>query len=161
MKKIIATFFILTAFIINVRSQKVVGGEWSAGARLGGSSGLSIKHHSSSNKSAFEIIAANSFDKSVEGFTLTALFEKLAHLNNNGQLSAILGGGVNMNFKDQFKLGVSGIIGFDWRLKNLPLTLQLDWLPTWFFINEDYFSGVNAAFSIRYVLNRKKFARKK
>ena len=100
-----------------------MGGEWSVGPRFGGSSGISLKHHSGSNKSAFELIAANSFDKQVEGFSVTALFEKLAPLNGNGQLSALFGGGINLNFKDETKFGASGILGFDWRLKKLPLTL--------------------------------------
>lgn len=159
MKKLFFSVLLIT-LLMNVQAQKIVGGEWSAGARLGGSSGVSLKHHGGSNKSAFEFIAANSFDKKVEGFTLTALFEKLAPLNGNGQLSALLGGGINLNFKDDTKFGVSGILGFDWRLKNVPVTMQVDWLPTWFFVNESYFSGVNAAFTIRYVLNRKKFERK-
>lgn len=158
MKKIIATI-LLTNILLNADAQKVVGGEWSIGGRFGGSSGISLKHHSGSNKSAFELIAANSFDKSVEGFSITGLYEKLAPLNENGQLSALFGGGVNFNFKDDVKFGVSGILGFDWRLKNVPLTLQVDWLPTWYFVNENYFSGVNAAFTIRYVLNRKKYKR--
>lgn len=160
MKKLAVLLF-FALFFINVQAQKIVGGEWSVGPRLGGSSGISLKKHMGSNKAAFEFIAANSFDKRVEGFSVTALFEKLAPLNGNGQLSALFGGGFNLNFKDETKFGVSGILGFDWRLKNVPITLQVDWLPTWYFINESYFSGVNGAFTVRYVLNRKKFGMKK
>lgn len=151
----VVLFFALLS--TNLQAQKIVGGEWSVGSRLGGSSGISLKKHAEGNKSAFELIAANAFDKQVEGFSVTALSEKLAPLNGNGQLSALFGGGINFNFKDKTKFGVSGILGFDWRLKKVPLTLQVDWLPTWFFVNENYFSRINGAFTIRYVLNRKKF----
>ena len=158
MKRLLCSAVLITS-LLQVKAQKIVGGEWSAGARLGGSAGLSLKKHSGSNTSAFELIAANSFDSKVDGFTLTAMFEKLSPMNGNGQLSALFGAGVNLNFKETTKVGVSGIIGFDWRLKNVPITMQIDWLPTWFLINENYFSGVNGAFTIRYVLNRKKFDR--
>lgn len=159
MKRLITAICVL-CIVTGANAQKIVGGEWSLGARLGGSSGVSLKHHAGSNKSAIEIIAANSFDKEVEGFSLAALFEKLAPLNGNGQLSALIGGGVNFNFKDKTKFGVSGMLGFDWRMKNIPITMQLDWMPTYFFVNDSYFSGVNGAFTIRYVLNRRKFDRK-
>jgi hypothetical protein len=160
MKKILMTIALL--IIINyLNAQKIVGGEWSIGPRFGGSSGISLNKHFASNKAAFEFLAANSFDSEVKGFSIAALLEKLAPLNGNGQFSALVGGGINFNFKDETKFGVSGILGFDWRLKKLPITMQLDWMPTYYFVNERYFSGVNAAFTIRYVLNRKKFESRK
>jgi hypothetical protein len=45
-------------------------------------------------------------------------------------------------------------------LKTVPITMQVDWMPTLYFVNGTYFSGVNGAFTIRYVLNRKKFENK-
>lgn len=126
MKKFITVICVLS-FVTAANAQKFVGGEQSLAARLGGSLGGSLKHHGGSNKSAFEIIAANSFDKEVEGFSLAALFEKLAPLNGNGQLSALIGGGANFNFgENKTKFGVSGMLGFDWRMKNIPITMQLD-----------------------------------
>jgi hypothetical protein len=159
MKKLAVLLF-FALLITNVQAQKIVGGEWSVGPRLGGSSGISLKKHMNSNSFAFEFIAANSFDKEVDGLSVSGLFEKLAPMNGNGQLSALFGAGFNLNFKNKTKFGLSGILGFDWRLKNVPVTLQVDWLPTWYFVNESYFSGVNAAFTARYVLNRKKFGMK-
>lgn len=155
MRKLIGTI-VFIVLLVNAQAQQTVGGEWSIGPRFGGSSGISLKNHSHSNRSALEFIAANSFDKKVEGFTVTALYEKLAPLTGNGQVSAVFGAGINLNFRHDTKFGASGIIGFDWRLKNVPLALQVDWLPTWFFINESYFSGVNGAFTIRYILNNKR-----
>ena len=138
-------------------AQDIVGGEFSIGPRLGGSAGLSFKFHNKSNRSAFELITAQSFDNKIDGFTLGAMFEKIAPISGNNRLSAIGGTGINLNFKDETKVGVSGILGFDWRLKSIPLTLQLDWLPTLFFINvKSTFNGINGAFTIRYVINRKK-----
>jgi len=145
-------FLILSSF-----AQTKVGGEFSIGPRLGGSAGLSFKFHNKSNRSAIEFITANSFDDKIDGFTVGAMFEKLAPLNSDSRLSAVGGTGVNLNFKGTTKVGVSGILGFDWRIKSAPLTFQLDWLPTLFFINvKSTFNGVNAAFTARYVINRKK-----
>ncbi|MCX6322696.1 MAG: hypothetical protein NTZ41_00665 [Sphingobacteriales bacterium] len=154
MKKFLTTA-VFVAFLFGANAQKKVGGEWSIGPRLGGSSGLSLKKHGGT--SAFEFIAANSFDKEVEGFSLTVLFEKLAPLNGNGQLSALFGAGMNLTFADVTQVGVSGVLGFDWRLKTVPITMQVDWMPTLYFVNGTYFSGVNGAFTIRYILNHKKY----
>ena len=82
MKKLAVLIF-FALLLINVQAQKIVGGEWSVGPRLGGSSGISLKKHMGSNASAFEFIASNSFDKKVDGFSVTGLFEKLAPMNGN------------------------------------------------------------------------------
>jgi len=150
--------FTLSFFLmISSFAQNNVGGEFSIGPRLGGSAGLSFKFHNQSNRSAIEFIAAKSFDNKIDGFTVSAMFEKLAPLSGDSRLSAVGGTGVNLNFKGVTKIGVSGILGFDWRIKSAPLTFQLDWLPTLFFINvKSTFNGVNAAFTARYVINRKK-----
>jgi hypothetical protein len=158
MKKLL--FILASFFILSGTQAQKVGGEWSAGLRLGGSSGVSLKKHND-YRGAFEFIFANSFDKTVNGFSVTGLYEKLSPMNGNGQLSAMWGGGVNLNFRDNVKFGLSGIIGFDWRLKAVPVTLQVDWMPTWYFVNANYFSGINGAFTARYVLNRKKYESRK
>ena len=141
--------------------KKEVGGEISLGARFGGTVGATLKRHGAYNKSAFEFIAQfKNFDDSnpdLDGFSLTGLYQKLAPLSSSSQLSALFGGGLSMNFKDDFNLGVSGMIGFDWRLKKVPITLQVDWMPTYFFIGTSEFTVTNAAFSARYVLNRRRF----
>jgi len=148
----LAFFLILSSF-----AQTKVGGEFSIGPRFGGSAGLSFKFHNNSNRSAIELITAKSFDQKIDGFTLSAMFEKLAPINGDSRLSAVGGTGVNLNFKGVTKIGVSGILGFDWRIKSIPLNLQIDWLPTLFFINvKSTFNGINGAFTARYIINRKK-----
>lgn len=136
-----------------VLAQKDLGGELSIGPRFGGTLGGSLKKHFNGN-GAFELMGTNSFDKVIKGFTMSAYGEKLAPLRGKGQLSALIGLGVNANFKDQTKFGAGTIIGFDWRLKLVPLTLQVDWAPSYYFVNSNRFIASNAAFSIRYVLNR-------
>ena len=122
--------------------------QWSVGARFGGASGISIKNYSSGPIN-IEIIAAQSFDDNIDGFAVTLLAEKFGALSENGKLGAFLGIGETMIFGDEFYLGVSGALGFDWRLGRIGL--QLDWLPTWIFINKSYFSPVNAAVTARWM----------
>ena len=135
---------------------KIVGGEWAIGPRFGGMSGVSLKHYSGSNTSAFEFIGGWNFDKEVEGSTLTVLWEKLAHLSGNGQISAVFGLGPTFHFGDPFRMGATGILGFDWRLKAVPVSMQVDWAPTWFFVNGSHFSAINAGYTVRYILNNRK-----
>jgi hypothetical protein len=157
MKKLL-TIACLFMMVFTAKAQRNVGGEWSLGGRFGGVSGISLKHHAKSNLSALELIAAvKNLDshEEMDGLTFSLMYHKLAHLSGNGKLNALIGGGVNANFNNDFNFGLSAALGFDWRLGSIPLTLQLDWMPTWIFVNASYFSGVNGAFTARYVLNRR------
>ena len=141
--------------VISVFAQKPVGGEWAIGARFGGSIGATLKKYSVYNTSALEFMGAWNFDNRIDGFALSALWEKLAPLSHSTQLSAFIGGGATAAFGSKFKMGASGIIGIDWRFKMVPINLQFDWMPTYFFINDNYFSPVNGALSVRYLLNNR------
>jgi hypothetical protein len=163
MKKL-STLFVLVFILFSSASyaqKKEVGGEISLGARFGGTVGATLKRHGAYNKSAIEFIAQfKNFDESnpdLEGFSLTGLYQKLAPLSGSSQLSALFGGGLSMNFEEDFNLGASAMIGFDWRLKKVPVTLQIDWMPTYFFIGTSEFTLSNAAVSARYVLNRRRY----
>jgi len=137
-------------------AQKPVGGEIAIGARFGGVSAFNLKKYNAYNTSALEFMAGWNFDNNVDGFTLTALWEKLAPLSGSGQVSAFMGLGPTMAWGSDFRLGATGILGIDWRLKGLPLNLQFDYSPTWFFINGSDFSWVNGAISVRYIINNRR-----
>jgi hypothetical protein len=162
--KTIKLFMAFTAILTTsalFAQKKEVGGEISVGARFGGTVAASLKMHSNYNKSAFELIAQfKDFDNSgsdLDGFAVTALFQKLAPLSGSSKLAALIGFGPSFNFKDEFNLGVSGMLGFDWRLKSVPITLQFDWMPTYYFINENTFKVNNGAITARFVLNRRRY----
>jgi hypothetical protein len=157
-KAFIAVATILFTFLLTetFAQRKNVGGEFAVGARIGGSSGITAKKYAGTGRSAFEFIGAWSFEDEIDGFTLTAMWEKLAPLDGNGQLSAEFGFGATAVFGDKFYFGPSGIIGFDWRLKKVPVTMSVDWLPTWIIVGTSKFSAVNAGFSARYILNHRK-----
>ena len=69
-----------------------------------------------------------------DGFRLTGLYEFGGKLNTDGNLKWYLGFGGHAGFSDKshggdVKLGADGIIGLDYKFKNLPLNLSLDWQP--------------------------------
>jgi hypothetical protein len=160
MKNLNTTFYTVCFVIALVLSSGTTkaqgpGGEFSIGPRFGGSSGMSFKKHSASNGGAFELIAGWNFDPNVEGLNLNVLYEKLAPLAGN-RLSAMFGAGAGFAvWGDEFQLGLAGIIGFDYRVTK-AINLQVDWQPTWYFINGSELSPMNAGFTIRYVLNKKR-----
>lgn len=123
------------------------------GLRGGGAVGVTYKKFFG-NSFAVEAIGAKDFPKEFDGLFVSALFEKHAPLAGK-RFSAFIGAGPSYHFKRE-SAGINGIIGFDWRILNSPINLQLDWSPAYYITGEDGFTSINAAFSIRYILNRKK-----
>ena len=148
MKNALLLLFISVVCISDLSSQ------WSIGGRFGGASGISLKSYSKTGTFHFEAITAFSFDENLDGFSVTLLGEKMGAFSNDGKLGAILGGGETMIFGDDFYLGLSAILGLDWRIGR-RIGLQLDWLPTWVFINDSYFSPVNAAVTARWMFGQR------
>ena len=131
-----------------------ISGQWSVGARFGGTSGVSIKHYpASASNLQFEAITAYNFDDHLDAVSLTLLFEKFGPLGSGEKLGAILGFGETMVFGDEFYLGVNGILGFDWRIGKIGV--QLDWMPTYIFINDSHFSAINLAATGRWIFGRR------
>jgi hypothetical protein len=141
---------ILLLTLISFAVITTTSAQWSIGGRFGGASGVSIKHYPASNGLLFEGISAFSFDEELDDYSLTLLLEKFGPLSDDGKLGAILGAGETMVFTDDFLLGVSAILGFDWRIGR-RIGVQLDWLPTYIFINDSHFNAVNAAFTARWI----------
>src|SRR4030095_13197347 len=142
-------FFLL---IFSCMMINTVSAQWSIGGRVGGSIGVDIKNYPATGNLQIEAIAAFNFDENLDATSITLLGEKFGALSGDGQLGAFLGVGGTMVFADDFLFGVSGIAGFDWRIKRIGV--QVDWLPTFIFINDSYFSPINAAFTLRWLLHR-------
>jgi hypothetical protein len=149
--------FVMGAALPGFSQKKDVGGEFAAGVRLGGTTALTLKKYSGYNKSAWEALLGWNFDNEIDGFNASLLWEKLAPLTASKKLNAEFGFGATMVFGEKFYFGPSGIIGFDWRLKAVPITMSVDWMPTWILVGTSRFSGTNGAFSIRWVLNHRRY----
>ena len=102
---------------------------------------------------------------SSEGFRLTGLYEKYFPLTPEVPgLNWFIGGGAHWgiwsdNWKNRYPtresgiaIGVDGIIGLDYKLKNAPLNISLDWQPSFNIIGYQYFEGGWGGIGIRYVL---------
>jgi hypothetical protein len=122
------------------------------GVRGGGAVGVTYKKFFGSNF-AFEAIGARDFPGKDGGLFFSGLFEKHAPLAGK-RFSALLGAGPSYH-TERKSAGMAAVIGFDWRILNSPVDLQADWSPAYYFKGEDKFSTVNAAVSLRYILNRK------
>lgn len=131
------------------------GKESTLGVRVGGSAGVTYKKFSSGNF-AFEGIVAKDFDRHQDGVFVAGLFQNNAPLAGK-RFSAIVGGGPAYHFARK-SFGAAGILGFDWRVFNSPINLQVDWMPTLYFSGENKYTFINTAFSLRYILNRRKLS---
>jgi hypothetical protein len=143
------TNFLLCTLLFCLLGLGSASAQWAAGVRLGGASGLSLKKYSRYGGADFEVIAAKSFDDKADGFGLTLMLEKFADFTNDNKFGAILGVGETMVFADEFWFGISGTIGFELRLGRIAV--QGDWLPTFFFVDDAYFTPINGAVTARWV----------
>ena len=141
MKKLL----LLTNFIL---VSSLAFSQWSVGARFGGASGVSLKGYN--NSTALEFLAGFNFDNKVDGFFVSPLFEKMASFDDSGKLNALIGPGLNFIFGNKLYFGVSGVLGADWRIGRIGV--QVDWMPSFIFVNESHFSFSNAAFTARWFL---------
>lgn len=123
------------------------------GIRAGGAVGLTYKKFFGHNF-AFEVITAHDFPKEDKGVFVSTIFAKHASLSGK-KFSALIGAGPSYHFRRE-SLGLAGIIGFDWRIVNSPINIQVDWSPALYFRGEHPFSYVNTALSMRYILNSKR-----
>ncbi len=109
---------------------------------------------------AFEVLGYFTLD----GFRTTVMIEKYNAFANTEQLSWYIGYGGhigiwseewkknNPTHKAGIALGVDGILGLDYKVKNAPLNLSIDWQPSFNFVGSSYFESGWAGLGIRYTL---------
>jgi len=99
---------------------------------------------------------------SLDGFRATALYEKYMPIDGNENLTWYVGYGGhlglwseewkknNPNHNAGIALGVDGILGLDYKVKNTPLNLSVDWQPSFNFVGASYFESGWAGLGVRY-----------
>ena len=109
---------------------------------------------------AFEVLGYFTLD----GFRATGMIEKYSPFADTEQLSWYVGYGGhigiwseewkknNPTHKAGIALGVDGILGLDYKLKNAPLNVSLDWQPSFNFVGSSYFESGWAGLGVRYTL---------
>ncbi|MGI9137665.1 MAG: hypothetical protein ACR2IM_01360 [Sediminibacterium sp.] len=101
---------------------------------------------------------------SLDGFQLTILNEKFTPFTNTENLTWYIGYGGHFNlWSERYKLnnpakkagvsvGVDGILGLDYKLRNTPLNLSVDIQPSFNFVGESYFELGWGGIGIRYTI---------
>ncbi len=120
-------------------------------------SAISYKSFLTENK-AIEVLGYFTLD----GFRTTVMMEKYSSFANTDQLSWYIGYGGHIGlWSEEWKknnpthdagiaLGVDGILGLDYKIKNAPLNLSIDWQPSFNFVGSSYFESGWAGLGIRY-----------
>jgi hypothetical protein len=92
-----------------------------------------------------------------KGFRATGLYEIHADMMNVSGLMWYYGAGAHLgfynsnNYNGSTLVGVDGVLGLDYKIKNAPLNLSLDWQPSFEFGNGAGFEGWGG-FSVRFTL---------
>jgi len=96
------------------------------------------------------------------GTRITGLYEIYGDINGVDGLKWYAGPGAHLGFwnnkwTDKFpdrdggvQFGVDGIVGLDYKIKNAPVDVSLDWQPSLNFVGYNYFEGGWGGIGIRY-----------
>ena len=96
------------------------------------------------------------------GTRITGLYEIYGDINGVDGLKYYVGPGAHLGFwnnkwKDKFptrdagvQFGFDGIAGLDYKIKNAPVNVSLDWQPSFTFVGYNYFEGGWGGVGIRY-----------
>jgi hypothetical protein len=97
------------------------------------------------------------------GGRITGLYEIHGNINGAAGLKWYVGPGAhigfynawyynNKNYNRGTYFGIDGVLGLDYKVKNAPLNLSLDWQPSFEFGYGPGFTGNWGGFAIRYVI---------
>jgi len=155
MKRIIVTVAILLVFSFQGFTQDY---GTAIGVRGTYVSGLTIKHFFDETKAGEGILAFGRW-----GFNVTGLYEFHAPAFDAERLKWYYGGGAHLgqwnddypslvNEGANFVMGIDGILGLEYKIKEIPITLSADWKPTFNLTGYPGFWGYGGALSIRFTL---------
>jgi hypothetical protein len=97
-----------------------------------------------------------------DGVRFTGLYEIYGDINGAPGLKWYVGPGAHLGFwSDHWKkenpeadagisIGIDGVVGLDYKFKDVPINLSLDWQPSFSFVGYNYFEGGWGGLGIRY-----------
>jgi hypothetical protein len=158
MKKICMVLAAVFMIVIgaNAQSKSARGSSYQTalGVKVWDGGGITLKHFFN-DKHAGELIGY--FWR--RGFRLTGLYEIHGNFSNAGGLRWYIGPGAHIGFYnyndgnnriDGTYIGVDGVLGLDYKFKEAPINLSLDWQPSFEFGDGLGFSGSWGGLGIRY-----------
>lgn len=120
------------------------------GIRFGDVSGGDVAVDAVFSSGKFSRIHANvSFGDG--GVGLDALWDFIYKPLDGEALKWYVGVGPSMVINDDFLLGASGEIGLEYRFKEAPIAIGLDWRPTFWIVEETDFHAGGFGLNVRYV----------
>lgn len=145
MRKIAVAIIILFASITLVSAQDY---NWAVGGRFGGEmSGVTVKHNFDASN-ALETILAIPYD---DGFAATLLYEKHVPVIGPG-FNFYYGAGAHVGKWDKkFSFGGDVIIGLDYKIKNAPVALSIDYKPVFNIVSRTKFYMLDFALGLKIV----------
>jgi len=121
--------------------------EHSVGVRAGYSSGVSYKGFFRHKMAAIE--ASILYNR--HGFSVNALYEYHLEPFQNKRLLIYVGGGAfGGDWDEELSLGLAGIAGIEYTLRDLPLNFSLDWKPMLNIYRNFEYDLVDFGVSVRY-----------
>jgi hypothetical protein len=154
--KRIALVIVLAIIAVQVNAQNKTANSLTyktgIGLKLWDGGGITLKTFIQ-DKKAVEIIGFFNGD----GARVTGLYELHGDLSTEGNLKWYFGAGAHVGFykinsKSKTIIGVDGVLGLDYKFKELPLNLSLDWQPSFEFESSYGFTGAFFGLSVRYTL---------
>jgi hypothetical protein len=139
--------FVITFFVF-IATEKLYSQEYthSAGVRAGFSSGIVYKGFFDRNAAAGIEALYNR-----NGLNVSLLYEyHIAPFKNNRSLFYFGGGLFAGKWVDEFSLGVAGVVGFEYILRDIPLIFSADWKPLFNIIMQTDYELIDFGISIRY-----------
>jgi len=145
--KLLFVIAIVTGSVLSSNAQEV-------GIRFGGTNGFGgVAVDGLFSAGEFSRIHADlGFYKG--GVGIDALWDFLYKPLGNEAFSWYLGVGPSTYIGDDFELGVSGEIGMQYYFKGAPISLGLDWRPTFWIIDETSFGADSFGLNVRYVFGK-------
>jgi hypothetical protein len=149
MKKIVMLVVIVANVMVLQAQNKTANSleyKTAVGLRLGAGGGLNLKTFLD-KKNALEFLGF--FDS--DGVRIVGLYEIHGDLSTEGNLKWYLGAGGNIGlYKAATVFGVTGVVGIDYKFKELPLNVAIDWQPT--IQTKNGFAGDWVTLAVRYTL---------
>ena len=143
MKKIVCLLAFAIASFSVVSAQDY---NWGVGVRIGGGTGGASVKYKFNTANAIEGIMSAYW---TNGFVVTALYERYVPVLGRG-FHFYYGAGAHIgSWKKNFAFGVDGIIGLEYKFKDVPLALSLDYKPALNLFEKTKFQWADIALGIR------------
>lgn len=141
---------LLVGFTFSAKAQGYATG---IGVRAGDASGITVKHFIGSTTAIDGIV---SFSKDLKSFRLTGLYELHTNAFGVSELQWFYGAGAHIGVKNNepssnLGLGIDGVLGLEWIIKEIPFCISMEVKPSLEIIDEIKLDPFSAALSIRYV----------